>query len=66
MPRSFIVAGLLFLYNSIMEAIIEWLVSIGWKETEIAYIKAHYNEPELRDYLQFLRAVYDDRREYVD
>lgn len=49
-----------------MEKMIEWLVSIGWKDAEIAYIKAHYEEPELQDYLHFLRAVYDDRREYVD
>ena len=49
--------------NSAMEKMIEWLRMIGWTDDKLAYVAAHYDE--LREYLLYLRAVYDDRHEYV-
>lgn len=49
-----------------MNKIIEWLKSIGWSEQAIADIQAHLSEEDVREYLMYLRAIYDDRREFVD
>ena len=46
-----------------MEKMIEWLRSVGWTDDGLIYVAAHYDE--LQEYLMYLRAVYDDRHEYV-
>ena len=47
-----------------MNEMLDWLRSIGWAEEQIAYVAANFDN--LQEYLLYLRAVYDDRREYVD
>ena len=59
-----VLSGFLFVRdNSAMEKMIEWLRSIGWTDDGLTYVAAHYDE--LQEYLMYLRAVYDDRHEYV-
>lgn len=51
-----------------MDQMIETLVKIGLPASEIERVKRYYgNDMDgLRNYVLYMRAMFDDRREYVD
>lgn len=59
--------GLLFLYNLSMEELIERLREIGFAEDVCNRIKDRYDGDleELRRYVMFCVALFDDRHEYA-
>ena len=67
MPYPFISDGALFLYTFPMKELMETLKIIGIPARERKYIRAYYrDDPEgLREYVLYMRAMLDDRNEYI-
>ena len=68
MPSRFIAGGLLFLYDFGMEKMLETLKQIGLPADEIIRVTTYYGPDVdgLTQYVLYMRAMFDDRREYVD
>lgn len=51
-----------------MEKLLKTLLDIGMPDAEVQRIREYYkyDEAGLRDYVLYIRAMFDDRHEYVD
>lgn len=58
----------LFCHNGGMEKLLKTLSEIGMPDAEVQRIREYYRDDEagLRDYVTYIRAMFDDRHEYVD
>jgi hypothetical protein len=67
MPLGFISGGPLFLYNFGMEELLKRLEEIGLPAAEIERVKRYYaNDIDgLSEYVLYMKAMFDDRHEYV-
>lgn len=67
MPFRFISEGLLFLYNFDMEELLKRLEEIGLPVTEIERVVRYYGNDidGLSEYVLYMRAMFDDRHEYL-
>ena len=67
MPLDFISSGPLFLYTFVMEELLKRLEEIGLPVTEIERVKRYYGNDidGLSKYVLYMRAMFDDRHEYL-
>ena len=51
-----------------MEQLLQTLTEIGLPDKEVQRIREYYrgDEPGLRSYVAYMRAILDDRHEYLD
>ena len=58
----------LFCHNLAMEQLLKTLSESGMPDAEVQRIREYYRNDEagLRDYVLYIRAMFDDRHEYVD
>lgn len=68
MPLGFIAGGLLFLYHFGMEQLLKTLSEIGLPDDEVRRIGECYRNDldGLTHYVMYMRAMLDDRHEYLD